>query len=97
MQIWHFIYSNLDPFLSAVWNGDAKALSALIQTKSSKLLEANHDGWIPLHETAYYGHIDCLKILLSGKESFSIFIQNSPLFPVWMSICDRILLCDVFS
>lgn len=66
----HFIIRDLDPFLSAIWNGDAKALSALIQTKSRKLLEANQEGWLPLHESAYYGHVDCLKILLSGKGSF---------------------------
>ncbi|XP_060722061.1 ankyrin repeat and SOCS box protein 2 isoform X3 [Tachysurus vachellii] len=58
---------DLDPFLSAIWKGDAKALSALIQTKSRNLLEANQEGWLPLHESAYYGHIDCLNILLSAE------------------------------
>lgn len=83
----YFISSNLDPFLSAIWKGDAKALSAIIQTKPRNLLEANQEGWLPLHESAYYGHVDCLKILLSGKESFiDHLIPNSPVFPVGISI-----------
>lgn len=74
---------DLDPFLSAVWNGDAEALSALIHTKPRNLSEANQEGWIPLHESAYYGHVDCLKLLLNGKES-SINI------PSWTLQCDDV-------
>lgn len=70
MQIGLFISRDLDPFLAAIWKGDAKTLSVLIKTKSRNLLEANQEGWLPLHESAYYGHVDCLKILLSGKKSF---------------------------
>ncbi|KAI4899342.1 hypothetical protein NFI96_014594, partial [Prochilodus magdalenae] len=58
---------NLDPFLSAIWNGDAKALKDLILQKSKKLTEANKDGWIPLHESAYYGNLECLKVLLRAE------------------------------
>ncbi|KAF5892576.1 ankyrin repeat and SOCS box protein 2-like, partial [Clarias magur] len=58
---------DLDPFLSAIWNGDAKALSAIIQTKSRSVLKTNQEGWLPLHDSAYYGHVDCLKILLSAQ------------------------------
>lgn len=95
MYIGHFISSDLDPFLSAIWKGDDKALSALIQTKSRNLLEANQEGWLPLHESAYYGHVDCLKILLSGKKSFIEHpIKNSP---VRMSIYNSISFCNAFS
>ncbi|KAI5090887.1 ankyrin repeat and SOCS box protein 2-like, partial [Silurus meridionalis] len=58
--------NDFDPFLSAVWKGDAKALSELIQSNSRNLLEANREGWFPLHKCAYYGHLECLKVLLSA-------------------------------
>lgn len=48
----------------------------LLQTESRKLLEANQEGWLPLHETAYYGHVDCLKVLLRGKESFTVLSRT---------------------
>ncbi|XP_026854841.2 ankyrin repeat and SOCS box protein 2-like [Electrophorus electricus] len=58
---------NLDPFLSSIWKGDAKALRKIVQEKSINLTEDNKDGWIPLHECAYYGHVECLKVLLEAK------------------------------
>ncbi|XP_066533673.1 ankyrin repeat and SOCS box protein 2-like [Hoplias malabaricus] len=58
---------NLDPFLSAIWKGDAKALKDIVLLKSRNLTEANKEGWIPLHESAYYGHVECLKILLRAE------------------------------
>lgn len=69
--------SDLDPFLSAIWRGDAKALQDLINFKSKNLDEPNKDGWLPLHESAYYGHVECLKILLKGDEWIH-FLMSSP-------------------
>ncbi|KAF4099540.1 ankyrin repeat and SOCS box protein 2 [Onychostoma macrolepis] len=59
--------NDLDPFLSAIWRGDAKALRDLIHFKPKNLDEPNKEGWLPLHESAYYGHVDCIKILLKAK------------------------------
>uniref|UniRef100_A0A8C2GWX7 Ankyrin repeat and SOCS box containing 2a, tandem duplicate 1 n=1 Tax=Cyprinus carpio TaxID=7962 RepID=A0A8C2GWX7_CYPCA len=59
--------NDLDPFLSAIWRGDANALQEIIHLKSKNLDEPNKDGWLPLHESAYYGHVECLKILLKAK------------------------------
>ncbi|XP_076873731.1 ankyrin repeat and SOCS box protein 2 [Brachyhypopomus gauderio] len=58
---------NLDPLISAIWNGDAKALRKIVHKNSKKLTEANKEGWIPLHECAYYGHVGCLKVLFEAK------------------------------
>lgn len=68
-------FSDLDPFLSAIWRGDAKALQDIIHLKSKTLDEPNKDGWLPLHESAYYGNVECLKILLKGDELI-IFIMS---------------------
>uniref|UniRef100_A0A673K6B0 Ankyrin repeat and SOCS box protein 2-like n=1 Tax=Sinocyclocheilus rhinocerous TaxID=307959 RepID=A0A673K6B0_9TELE len=40
------------------------SLQAIIHSKSKNLDEPNKDGWLPLHESAYYGSVKCLKILL---------------------------------
>uniref|UniRef100_A0A3B1JZ71 Ankyrin repeat and SOCS box containing 2a, tandem duplicate 2 n=1 Tax=Astyanax mexicanus TaxID=7994 RepID=A0A3B1JZ71_ASTMX len=64
--------ANLDPFLAAIWNGDAKALKGLIQAASKNLTEPNKEGWLPLHETAYYGHVECLKVLLQEPQTINI-------------------------
>ncbi|XP_073789413.1 ankyrin repeat and SOCS box protein 2 isoform X2 [Danio rerio] len=58
---------DLDPFLSAIWKGDAKTLQDLVHSKSKYLEEPNKDGWLPLHECACNGHVECLKVLLKAK------------------------------
>ncbi|CAM4571761.1 unnamed protein product [Lepidochelys olivacea] len=52
----------LDPVVEAIKEGDESAL--LNMMKSGKnLSEPNKDGWLPLHEAAYYGQAGCLKVL----------------------------------
>lgn len=66
-----WFFSELDPFLSAIWRGDEKALRDIIHLNLHILDEPNKDGWIPLHECAFYGHVECLKILLKGEKCVS--------------------------
>lgn len=58
---------DLDPFLSAIWKGNAKALEEMIPSRLHILDEPNKEGSIPLHECAFYGHVECLKILLEAR------------------------------
>ncbi|NWS51470.1 ASB2 protein, partial [Chunga burmeisteri] len=52
----------LDPVVAAIKDGDEKAVCNMM--KSGKdLSEPNKDGWIPLHEAAYYGQVGCLSLL----------------------------------
>ncbi|XP_038602543.1 ankyrin repeat and SOCS box protein 2 [Tachyglossus aculeatus] len=52
----------IDPVVAAIKKGDENALTSMIQS-GKNLSEPNKDGWLPLHEAAYYGQLGCLKIL----------------------------------
>ncbi|KAJ7345134.1 hypothetical protein JRQ81_001084 [Phrynocephalus forsythii] len=51
-----------DPLISAIRKGDEKALHSMMQS-GKNLAQPNKDGWLPLHEAAYYGQEGCLKLL----------------------------------
>ncbi|KAM9646683.1 ankyrin repeat and SOCS box protein 2 [Trichechus inunguis] len=53
----------VDPMLQAIKEGDEEALKARIKAGES-LAEPNKEGWLLLHEAAYYGQLGCLKVLL---------------------------------
>uniref|UniRef100_A0A8C0PZ94 SOCS box domain-containing protein n=1 Tax=Canis lupus familiaris TaxID=9615 RepID=A0A8C0PZ94_CANLF len=52
----------VDPVLKAIKEGDEEALKAMIKS-GKNLAEPNKEGWLPLHEAAYYGQLSCLKTL----------------------------------
>uniref|UniRef100_A0ABI7XBL0 Ankyrin repeat and SOCS box containing 2 n=1 Tax=Felis catus TaxID=9685 RepID=A0ABI7XBL0_FELCA len=52
----------VDPVLKAIKEGDEEALKAMIKA-GKNLAEPNKEGWLPLHEAAYYGQLSCLKAL----------------------------------
>ncbi|XP_008585284.1 PREDICTED: ankyrin repeat and SOCS box protein 2 [Galeopterus variegatus] len=52
----------VDPLLKAIKEGDEEALKAMIK-EGKNLTEPNKEGWLPLHEAAYYGQLGCLKVL----------------------------------
>lgn len=52
----------MDPVLKAIKEGDEEALKVMIQD-GKNLAEPNKEGWLPLHEAAYYGKLGCLKVL----------------------------------
>ncbi|XP_072348681.1 ankyrin repeat and SOCS box protein 2 isoform X1 [Scyliorhinus torazame] len=55
----------LDPVVIAISNGDEETLSDMI--KAGKVLSTpNSDGWIPLHEAAFYNQPRCVKLLLKA-------------------------------
>ncbi|MBZ3881002.1 Ankyrin repeat and SOCS box protein 2 [Sciurus carolinensis] len=51
-----------DPVLKAIREGDEEGLQAMIKD-GKNLAEPNKEGWLPLHEAAYYGQLGCLKVL----------------------------------
>lgn len=55
----------MDPVLKAIKEDDDEALKAMMQA-GRNLAEANKEGWLPLHEAAYYGQLSCLKTLHRG-------------------------------
>lgn len=56
----------MDPVLKAIKEGDEEALKAMIKA-GKNLAEPNKEGWLPLHEAAYYGQLGCLKALQQGE------------------------------
>ena len=52
--------------LKAIKEGDEEALTAMIKA-GKNLSEPNKEGWLPLHEAAYYGQLSCLKALHRGE------------------------------
>lgn len=56
----------MDPVLKAIKEGDEEALKVMIKD-GKNLAEPNKEGWLPLHEAAYYGQLGCLKILQKGE------------------------------
>ncbi|KAM9420936.1 ankyrin repeat and SOCS box protein 2-like [Salvelinus alpinus] len=52
------------PLVPVIENGDLKALKEIVKCNPKSLFVPNEDGWISLHEAAYYGQEECLKIIL---------------------------------
>ncbi|XP_053553497.1 ankyrin repeat and SOCS box protein 2 [Bombina bombina] len=53
------------PVALAIINTDEESITNLIKA-GNNLSEPDKDGWLPLHEAAYYGGLTCLKILLKA-------------------------------
>lgn len=56
----------MDPVLKAIKEDDEEAVKAMIKS-GRNLAEPNKEGWLPLHEAAYYGQLSCLKALQRGE------------------------------
>ena len=65
----------MDPVLKAIKEGDEEALRVMIQD-GKNLAEPNKEGWLPLHEAAYYGQLGCLKVLQQGEGRLSLKSQQ---------------------
>lgn len=50
----------------AITRGDVMAVNDLATSAAHRLLKENKDGWIPLHDAAFCGQTECIKILLKG-------------------------------
>ncbi|XP_017159151.1 peroxidase-like protein 2, partial [Poecilia reticulata] len=69
----NFLYSPLNressPLLKAIMDGDAEALMDLVRQRPGSLTEPCDQDWVALHEAAYYGQLQCIRILLRGQGS----------------------------
>lgn len=50
----------------AIRRGDVDAVNDLATSAPLSLLKENKDGWIPLHDAAFCGQTESLKIILKG-------------------------------
>ncbi|XP_063079601.1 ankyrin repeat and SOCS box protein 2-like [Engraulis encrasicolus] len=52
---------------SAIFKNDVERVKEILMTESAESLnKPNEEGWIHLHEAAYYDRVDCLKLLLKA-------------------------------
>lgn len=51
-----------------IMNGDSEALLELVERGSGSETEPSDEGWIALHEAAYYGQLECVTILIGGEQ-----------------------------
>nr|XP_055042092.1 ankyrin repeat and SOCS box protein 2 isoform X3 [Misgurnus anguillicaudatus] len=61
------LFREMDPIVKAIGEGDVGTVRLLVKTSGCNLLTANKHGWIPLHDAAYYGQVECIKILLKAQ------------------------------
>ncbi|XP_041430803.1 ankyrin repeat and SOCS box protein 2 isoform X2 [Xenopus laevis] len=52
----------------AIIKGDVDSLNEMMKS-GEKLCEPNKEGWLPLHEAAYYGSLACVTLLLKAYPS----------------------------
>ncbi|KAM4690876.1 ankyrin repeat and SOCS box protein 2 [Rhinophrynus dorsalis] len=57
-----------NPVELAIMNRNEEALNEMVKA-GRKLCDPNKEGWLPLHEAAYYGSLGCMKILLKAYPS----------------------------
>nr|XP_046164901.1 ankyrin repeat and SOCS box protein 2-like isoform X3 [Oncorhynchus gorbuscha] len=58
---------DVEPIVFAIQRGDAQTVNELSVAAPLSLMKENKDGWIPLHEAAYYGQAECIKALMKAQ------------------------------
>uniref|UniRef100_A0A4W5NKZ6 Ankyrin repeat and SOCS box containing 2 n=1 Tax=Hucho hucho TaxID=62062 RepID=A0A4W5NKZ6_9TELE len=56
-----------DIIVKAILNGDVTTLRAMAKDTGNNILRPDKYGWIPLHEAAYYGQDQCVRVLLGAQ------------------------------
>ncbi|XP_010880755.1 ankyrin repeat and SOCS box protein 2 isoform X4 [Esox lucius] len=56
-----------DNIVKAILNGDATKVRAMITNTANNILQPDKYGWTLLHEAAYYGQDQCVRILLGAQ------------------------------
>ncbi|XP_021455674.2 ankyrin repeat and SOCS box protein 2 isoform X1 [Oncorhynchus mykiss] len=56
-----------DPIVKAILNGDVTTVRAMARNSGNNILRPDKYGWIPLHEAAYYGQDQCVRVLLGAQ------------------------------
>lgn len=80
----------LTPLQTLIAAGDVEALLKLVRRRCSSLTQPDEDGWIALHEAAYYGQLPCLRILLRGGRGSSLpSVHVSPFLLLTFDLCPQ--------
>ncbi|XP_037652263.1 ankyrin repeat and SOCS box protein 2-like isoform X2 [Sebastes umbrosus] len=60
------VLRDVEPVVFAIRRGDVDAVNDLATSAPLSLLKENKDGWIPLHDAAFCGQTESLKIILKA-------------------------------
>ncbi|XP_072558750.1 ankyrin repeat and SOCS box protein 2-like isoform X1 [Paramormyrops kingsleyae] len=72
-----------NPVIRAISADDVKTVKEMAKSDLESLTQPNKDGWLALHEAAYYGSLDCLAVLLrvhTGMINKRTPREQTPLF-----------------
>ncbi|XP_042359924.1 LOW QUALITY PROTEIN: ankyrin repeat and SOCS box protein 2-like [Plectropomus leopardus] len=69
-HIYRGLRREFSPLQTLIMNGDVEALEDLVGRRCGSLTEPNDEGWIALHEAAYYGQLQCIMVLLRAHPDF---------------------------
>ncbi|XP_036406530.1 ankyrin repeat and SOCS box protein 2-like isoform X2 [Megalops cyprinoides] len=82
-----------DPLLKAIWDGDVGTVRVLVKHNSKSLTASYRDGWIALHEAAYYGQLDCLKVLLKAQPGMLNKRSQKDQTPLFLAVSKNHVAC----
>ncbi|XP_076129286.1 ankyrin repeat and SOCS box protein 2-like [Alosa pseudoharengus] len=79
---------------SAIWRNDAPKLLEVLQEQPSDTLSTpNKNGWIHLHDAAYYGYEECLRVLVKAFPKLINKCTNKRQTPLVLAATGQNLLC----
>ncbi|XP_062407357.1 ankyrin repeat and SOCS box protein 2-like [Sardina pilchardus] len=79
---------------SVIWMNDAPKLLELLQEQPSDTLSIpDKDGWIHLHDAAYYGYEECLRVLVKAFPKLIDKRTNKHHTPLMVAAANKNLLC----
>ncbi|KAJ8349089.1 hypothetical protein SKAU_G00276780 [Synaphobranchus kaupii] len=85
-----------DPLFTAIWEGNVKMVRDLVNCSSKSITEPYRDGWIALHEAAYYGQEECLRILLRARPEMINTRSEKNQTPLFLAVSRNHVACARF-
>ncbi|KAG5846906.1 hypothetical protein ANANG_G00119940 [Anguilla anguilla] len=86
----------INPLCRAVWEGNVKVVRELVKKSPKSITEPYREGWIALHEAAYYGQEECLQILLRARPEMINIRSDKNHTPLFLAVSRSQVACVQF-